>query len=100
MRWSIRSIRKPQCGVAGLIQPSSPDAWNVPTRGALATVSAETQIDGVIGSCRWRTSNRSRSRVRRMRKCVLGERTMFGSDPFAGTITERPTGITFGGGLP
>ena len=25
---------------------------------------------------------------------------MFGSEPFAGTITERPTGITFAGGLP
>src|SRR5262245_6111475 len=25
---------------------------------------------------------------------------MFGSDPFAGTITERPTGMTFAGGLP
>ena len=69
-------------------------------QGVLAKLSAETQIDGVIGSCRWRTSNSSRSSVRRMRKCVLGERTMFGSDPFAGTITDRPTGITFGGGLP
>ena len=25
---------------------------------------------------------------------------MFGSAPFAGTITERPTGITSGGGVP
>ena len=25
---------------------------------------------------------------------------MFGSEPFAGTITERPTGITFAGGSP
>ncbi len=25
---------------------------------------------------------------------------MFGSDPFAGTITDRPTGITSGGGSP
>ena len=25
---------------------------------------------------------------------------MFGSDPFAGTITERPIGITSGGGSP
>ena len=25
---------------------------------------------------------------------------MFGSEPFAGTITERPIGITFGGGSP
>jgi hypothetical protein len=28
----------------------------------------------------------------------LGLRMMFGSDPFAGTITERPIGITAGGG--
>ena len=31
---------------------------------------------------------------------VRGLRTMFGSAPFAGTITERPTGITSGGGVP
>ena len=29
-----------------------------------------------------------------------GLSTMFGSEPFAGTITDRPTGITFGGGFP
>ena len=29
-----------------------------------------------------------------------GERTMLGRLPFAGTITERPTGITSGGGCP
>ena len=29
-----------------------------------------------------------------------GLRTMFGSDPFAGTITDRPTGSTSGGGRP
>ena len=33
-----------------------------------------------------------------MRQTVRGLRTMFGSDPFAGTITERPTGITSRGG--
>ena len=25
---------------------------------------------------------------------------MFGSEPFAGTMTERPTGMTFAGGFP
>ena len=35
-----------------------------------------------------------------MRKTERGESTMFGSEPFAGTMTERPTAITFGGGLP
>ena len=58
------------------------------------------QIAGVIGSCRCRTSNCSRSSARRIRRYARGERTMFGSDPFAGTITERPTGSTFGGGSP
>ena len=35
-----------------------------------------------------------------MRKNERGLRTMFGSEPFAGTITDRPTGITFAGGSP
>ena len=35
-----------------------------------------------------------------MRKMERGLRMMFGSDPFAGTITERPIGITPGGGSP
>ena len=35
-----------------------------------------------------------------MRRNERGLRTMFGSEPFAGTITERPTAITFAGGSP
>ena len=35
-----------------------------------------------------------------MRKYARGERTMLGNEPFAGTITDRPTGRTFEGGLP
>ena len=58
------------------------------------------QIAGVIGSWRWSTSNCSRSRTRRIRKIERGLSTMFGSEPFAGTITDRPTGITFAGGSP
>ncbi len=61
--------------------------------GHFANASVATQIAGVIGSCRWRTSKRSRSRVSRTRPIALGERTMFGSEPFAGTTTERPTGM-------
>ena len=57
-------------------------------------------VAGVIGSCRCSTSKRSRSSAARMRKNARGLRTMFGSEPFAGTITERPTGITSGGGSP
>jgi hypothetical protein len=55
---------------------------------------------GVIGSCRWRTSNCSRASTRLIRRTERGLRMMFGSDPFAGTITERPIGITSGGGSP
>ena len=55
---------------------------------------------GVIGSWRWITSNCSRSSASRIRKIERGLRMMFGSVPFAGTITERPIGITSGGGLP
>ena len=58
------------------------------------------QIAGVIGSWRCSTSKRSRSSTRRTRKIDLGLRTMLGSEPFAGTITDRPTGMTFAGGLP
>src|SRR6266404_2558587 len=55
---------------------------------------------GVIGSCRCRTSKRSRASVWRMRTMERGLRMMFGSVPFAGTITERPIGMTSGGGGP
>ena len=40
------------------------------------------------------------SSARRSRRPTLGVRTMFGSEPLAGTITERPTGITSSGGSP
>ncbi len=46
------------------------------------------------------TSNCSRSSASRIRKIERGLRMMFGRLPFAGTITERPIGITSGGGLP
>ena len=100
MRWSTRSMRKPQPGIPRRIQARSPDAWCVATIGVLARASTAMQIAGVIGSCRWSTSKRSRSSTRRMRKIDRGLSTMFGNDPLAGTITERPTGITFAGGLP
>ena len=100
MRASSRSARKPQTGFPNRIQPSSPEAWNVPTSGVRAMMRTATQIAGVIGSCRCSTSNRSRTRARLIRRYARGERTMFGSEPFAGTITERPTGMTFLGGSP
>src|SRR3954453_18942194 len=55
---------------------------------------------GVIGSVRGGTAERPRSSTRLTWITADGLRTMFGSDPFAGTITERPTGITSSGGLP
>ena len=93
-------MRKPQTGVPYRIHPRSPEAWKVATSGVLAITRTAVQIAGDIGSCRWRTSKRSRSRARWIRKYARGDSTMFGSEPFAGTITERPTGMTFGGGLP
>ena len=68
--------------------------------GHRASASTATQIAGVIGSCRCSTSKRSFSSARLTRPTVRGLRTMFGSAPFAGTITDRPTGITSGGGSP
>ena len=92
-------MRKPQIGMAGLIQPRLPCAWKVATTGTCASARAATQIAGVIGSCRCRTSNRSRSSARETRRTLRGDKTMFGSVPFAGTITDRPTGMTSGGGV-
>src|SRR5947208_2591333 len=96
----MRSARKPQVRVAIRIQPRSPDAWKVATIGTRASARTATQIAGVIGSWRWRTSNRSRCRMRLIRGTDDGLSTMFGSVPFAGTITDRPTGSTSGGGRP
>jgi hypothetical protein len=100
MRWSRRSARKPHIGVAKRIQPRSPFAWKVPTIGAVDIASVAMHGVGVIGSCRCMTSKRSRSSACLIRKTERGLRMMFGSDPFAGTITDRPIGITSGGGLP
>src|SRR5579884_266209 len=100
MRRSRRSARKPQTGVAIFIQPRSPLAWNVPTSGAVDSASVAMHGVGVIGSCRCTTSNRSRRSASLIRKNERGLRMMFGSVPFAGTITERPIGMTSGGGTP
>ena len=70
------------------------------TIGHCANESAATQIAGVIGSCRWTTSNCSSARIRRIRPIARGESTMFGSEPFAGTTTERPTGMIPSGSAP
>ena len=98
MRRSIRSIRKPHTGRPACSQPRPPEAWKVATTGQRAQAIAAVQMTGVIGSCRWSTSNRSRSSTCFMRGIARGLRTMFGSAPLAGTITERPTGITSAGG--
>src|SRR5215211_4548540 len=68
--------------------------------GPSKRASAAMHGVGVIGSCRWRTSKSSFASTRRIRRIDRGLRMMFGSDPFAGTITERPIGITSGGGSP
>ena len=70
-----------------------------PTIGAVQIASVAMHGVGVIGSCRWTTSKRSRASACLIRKNERGLRMMFGSVPFAGTITERPIGITSGGGV-
>ena len=72
----------------------------MPTIGAVHIASVATHGVGVIGSCRCTTSKRSRASACLMRNTERGLRMMFGSVPFAGTITERPIGITSGGGVP
>ena len=98
IRWSIRSSRAPQKCTPACIHPSRPAACQVATTGHRATASADTQIAGVIGSCMWRTSKRSSAKTRFSLKGTVGLRQRFGSEPLAGTITVRPTGMTSGGG--
>ena len=100
MRVSRRSIRKPQTGSAARIQARSPAACHVATAGHSANASVATQIVGVNGSCRWTRSNRSVRSASRVRRIERGESTMFGNEPFAGTTTERPTGMISGGRWP
>src|ERR671922_631414 len=100
MRASIRSRRNPQRRIPGFDQPSSPDAWNVATTGQRAIVNVAMQIVGVNGSWRCKTSNCSRSSACLIRHTDRGPRMMFGSDLLAGTIAERPTEMTSGGGGP
>ena len=101
MRWSIRSIRKPQSGRA-VLHPAE------------IAGGVERRDDRAAGANERRQADRRRHRLvqvehvealslERTRDAEEGARaesTMFGSEPFAGTITERPTGITFGGGSP
>ncbi len=100
MRASIRSARNPQVLRAPRIQPSSPAACQVAAIPQEAKESAATQIAGVIGSWRWITSKRSCSSTSRTFVMERGERTMFGSEPLAGTTTERPTGMIPSGSSP
>src|SRR5580765_8749008 len=82
------------------IQASLPAAWQVATSAHFASASVATQIAGVIGSWRWSTSKRSLASTLFSLNGTLGVRTRFGSEPFAGTITVRPSGITSGRGSP
>ena len=61
----------------------TPFACHVATIGIFPSESAATQIAGVIGSCRWMTSNCPRADTAHG-PMALGERTMFGSEPFPG----------------
>ena len=90
MRWSIRSMRKPHTCTPYFIQPSSPDAWNVATIGQRARMRAVRQIVGVIGSCRWRTSKRSRSSARVVRKYDAGRQDDVRERPVRGDDHRAP----------
>ena len=95
----MRSARKPHAAVAsGYQRIVSPATCEVDTIGHVAATSAYADRIGIIGSWTCTTSNRSRSKIRLMRGNAAGLRTMFASESFAGTITERPTGRTYGGG--
>ena len=91
----MRSPRAPQSRPPTGYQPRrSPAEWQVATIGHGAVASANAERIGAYGSWTWTTSKRSRSQIRRMRTIDCGLRMMFGSEALAGTITERPTGIT------
>ena len=70
----------------------SPAEWHVATGGHGAVASANEESRGASGSCTCTTSKRSRSKILRMRTMAGGLRMRLGSEAFAGTITERPTG--------
>jgi hypothetical protein len=70
----------------------------VVTIGQSATARAYAETIGANGSCTCTTSKRSRANAREIRVIDRGVSTMFDSEPFAGTITDRPTGMTYSGG--
>ena len=91
----MRSPSLPQSRRPIEYQPSrSPAEWQVTTIGHGAVMSANDESTGANGSWTWTTSKRSCSQIRRMRIIDCGLRMMFGSEALAGTMTERPTGIT------
>ena len=77
-----------------------PAACQVAATVQVAKASVATQIAGVIGSCRWTRSKRSSASTWRTRGIDRGESTMLGSEPLAGTTTERPTGMIPAGRSP
>ena len=93
IRWSTRRSTIPQHRFP-IGHQRLPDACEVVTTGHGAVAMANADRIGAYGSWTWTTSKRSVRQSRRSRVIACGERTMFGSVPFAGTITERPTGTT------
>ena len=95
MRWSMRRARTPQSAFPSGYQPSrSPAEWQVATSGQGAVASAKGERTGASGSWTCTTSKSCSAQIRFMRSIALGLRMMLGSEAFAGTITERPTGST------
>src|SRR6476661_8475534 len=100
MRRSSRSRRKPQRYRASGRHDVSPAAWKVATAGPCHRASAPGLSMGASGSCTWMRSKFSFASVRRSRGSAGGLITRFESAPLPGTITDRPSGITLGGGSP
>ena len=100
IRWSSRSSRKPQTGIA---EPHPAELAGRMVRADHRAVPERERRDA-------RDRRHRLVQVQHVEPLPLehapdpederGLRMMFGSEPFAGTITERPIGITSGGGLP
>ena len=97
IRWSSRSARNPQSGV----RPASSRARRA--RGTCRPSARARRERGDRDRRRHRLVDVEHVEALTLEGApdagiVRGESTMFGSVPFAGTITERPTGMMSGGG--
>jgi hypothetical protein len=66
-------------------------AWNVPTVGRRVFHRAMSGTLGISGSWRWTTSGSKALSARRTPAAVRGPNESGATEPFAGTLTARPT---------